>query len=146
MAGAGLDTITDQIVDAALKLHVGLGPGFLEPVYEIILARELARRGLVTARQVPISFDYEGMHFHEMLRADLLVENKVLVEVKSVETPHPVHTKQLLTYLRLADLRVGLLINFGMPTLKAGLERVVNRLNPSASPRLRVNNQGGKAS
>ncbi|MBI3677950.1 MAG: GxxExxY protein [Proteobacteria bacterium] len=134
-----MDAITGQIVDAAFKLHVGLGPGLLESVYEAVLARELARRGLTVARQVPISFDYDGMHFHELVRVDLLVEQTVIIEVKSVEAHHPVHAKQLLTYLRLADLPVGLLINFGMPTLKAGLRRLVNRFDPSASPRLRAN-------
>jgi len=134
-----LDQITGNIVDAAYKLHVGLGPGLLESVYEAVLARDLEHRGMRVERQRQISFDYDGMHFSEGLRVDLLVEDSVVIEIKSVERISPVHPKQLLTYLRLLKLPVGLLINFGAPTLKQGLQRIVNDLDPSASPRLRVN-------
>jgi GxxExxY protein len=134
-----LDDITGEIVDAAYKLHIGLGPGLLESVYEVVLARDLQRRGLHIERQKPISFDYEGLHFNEGLRVDLIVERRVVVEIKSVERVSPVHPKQVLTYLRLLNLPVGLLVNFGAPTMKAGLHRIVNRLMSSASPRLRVN-------
>jgi GxxExxY protein len=134
-----LDDITGEIVDAAYKLHIGLGPGLLESVYEVVLARDLQRRGLHIERQKPISFDYEGPHFNEGLRVDLIVERRVVVEIKSVERVSPVHPKQVLTYLRLLNLPVGLLVNFGAPTMKAGLHRIVNRLMSSASPRLRVN-------
>jgi iron complex transport system substrate-binding protein len=134
-----LDSITGQIVDAAYKLHVGLGPGLLESVYESILARDLQRRGLRVERQRMISFDYDGLHFHDAFRVDLIVESLVVVEIKSVERLPPVYSKQVLTYLRLLNLEVGLLINFGAPTLKDGLHRIVNGLVPSASPRLRVN-------
>jgi GxxExxY protein len=134
-----LDDITAAIVDAAYRLHKGLGPGLLETVYEVILARELERRGFRAARQEPLSFDYDGLHFRDCLRVDLLVESRVVVEIKSVERLHPVHPMQLLTYLRLMNLRVGLLINFGAPTLRQGLQRIVNELPLSASPRLRVN-------
>jgi len=137
--GRTLDSITGEIVDAAYKLHIGLGPGLLESVYEVVLARDLQRRGLQVERQMPISFDYDGLHFNEGLRVDLIVERQVVVEIKSVERVSPVHPKQVLTYLRLLNLQVGLLINFAAPTLKAGLHRIVNRLMPSASPRLRVN-------
>jgi GxxExxY protein len=141
-----IDEITGIIVDAAYKIHTGLGPGLLESVYEAVLARELERRGLVVQRQVVVAFDYDGMHFEEGLRIDLLVEGIVVVELKSVEKFAPVHSKQLLTYLRLMNLPVGLLINFGGATLKEGLNRIVNNYTPSssASPRLRVN-QGGSA-
>jgi iron complex transport system substrate-binding protein len=134
-----LDDVTGEIVDAAYRLHRDLGPGLLESVYEVILARELERRGLRAARQESVSFDYDGLHFHDCLRVDLLVESRVVVEIKSVERLLPVHPRQLLTYLRLMNLRVGLLINFGAATLREGLQRIVNELPPSASPRLRVN-------
>ncbi len=134
-----LDHITGNIVDAAYKLHRTLGPGLLESVYEMILARDLARRGIQVERQRSLTFTYDGLQFDNALRIDLLVQARVVVEIKSVEQLAPVHSKQLLTYLRLLDLPVGLLINFGAPTLKEGLHRVVNGLNPSASPRLRVN-------
>jgi iron complex transport system substrate-binding protein len=134
-----LDDVTGAIVDAAYHLHIGLGPGLLESVYEVVLARDLARRGFQVVRQHPVSFDYEGLHFSEGFRLDLLVEGRVAVEIKSVERAAPVHGKQLLTYLRLLNLPVGLLINFGAPTLKEGLRRIVNRAPSSASPRLRVN-------
>ena len=134
-----LDDITGAIVDSAFRLHTGLGPGLLESVYEMVLARDLARQGLAVERQKTVAFDYDGMHFSDGLRIDLMVNSTVVVEIKSIERLAPVHSKQLLTYLRLLDLPVGLLINFGAPTLKEGLHRVVNKLDPSASPRLRVN-------
>jgi iron complex transport system substrate-binding protein len=105
----------------------------------VVLARKLERHGLQVARQASVSFDYDGLHFRDCLRVDLLVESRVGVEVKSVEKLLPVHPMQLLTYLRLMRLRVGLLVNFGAPTLREGLHRIVNDLPPSASPRLRVN-------
>jgi iron complex transport system substrate-binding protein len=135
----GLDDITGAIVDAAMKIHQDLGPGLLESVYEAVLARALERRGLRIERQKIIRFEYDGMVFEEGFRTDLLVEGCVIVELKSVEKLAPVHSKQLLTYLRLMNLPVGLLINFGAATLKEGLHRIVNNLSPSASPRLRVN-------
>jgi iron complex transport system substrate-binding protein len=134
-----IDDITGAIVDAAYKIHVGLGPGVLESVYEAVLARSLERLGLKVERQKAVTFHYDGMVFDEGFRVDLLVESTVVVELKSVENLAPVHSKQVLTYLRLMDLRVGLLINFGAPTLKEGLKRIVNDLPTSASPRLRVN-------
>ena len=138
-----LDDITGAIVDAAMKIHKGLGPGLLESVYEAVLARDLARRGFLVERQKTVRFEYDGMVFEEGLRLDLLVDGRVIVELKSVERLAPVHSKQLLTYLRLMNLPVGLLINFGGATLKEGLHRIVNNLPPSASPRLRVNNPQG---
>jgi GxxExxY protein len=134
-----LDDITGEIINAAYKLHIGLGPGLLESIYEMVLARDLARRGLHVTRQTPVSVDHDGLHFSDALRVDLLVESRVVVEIKSIEKVLPVHPKQLLTYLRLLNLPVGLLINFGAPTLKDGLKRIVNGLRPTASPRLRVN-------
>ena len=137
-----LDDITGTIIDASVNIHKELGPGLLEAVYEVVLACSLQKRGLVVERQKPIRFEYDGMVFEEGFRADLLVEARVLVELKSVERLAPVHSKQLLTYLCLMHLPVGLLINFGAATLKEGLHRVVNRLPASASRRLRVNQAG----
>ena len=134
-----LDDITGAIIDTALKIHTDLGPGLLESVYEIVLSREIQKRGLQVERQKAISFEYEGILFDEGFRIDLLVDGKVIVEIKSVEKLTPVHSKQLLTYLRLMNLPVGLLINFGASTLKEGLKRIVNNLPPQASPQLRVN-------
>jgi GxxExxY protein len=134
-----LDDITGAIIDSAMKIHRELGPGLLESVYEVVLAREVETRGFRVQRQRPVRIEYDGWLFEEGFRADLVVEARVVVEIKSVERLAPVHSKQLLTYLRLMDLEVGLLINFGEATLKEGLHRVVNGLSPSASPRLRVN-------
>ena len=134
-----LDDITGEIVDVSIRLHRDLGPGLLESVYEAILAKVLTRRGLTVERQKPVCFEYDGISFDDGFRVDLLVEGRVLVELKSVEKVAPVHSKQLLTYLRLMNLPVGLLINFGASTLKEGLHRIVNNLDCSASPRLRVN-------
>ena len=100
----------------------------MESVYEIILAYTLSNRGLNTERQVPVPVVFDGMKFDEGFRADLIVEDKVIVELKSVEKLAPVHKKQLLTYLRLADKRLGLLINFGASLIKDGIFRVANRL------------------
>jgi iron complex transport system substrate-binding protein len=134
-----LDEITGGIVDACVKLHIGLGPGLLETIYETVLVRDLERRGFRVERQMPISFEYDGLHFKDALRVDILVDSRVVVEIKSLERLLPVHPKQVLTYLRLLKLPVGLLLNFGAPSMKEGLRRIVNGLIPSASPRLRVN-------
>jgi len=137
--GRDLDDVTGAVVDAAMKLHTALGPGLLESVYETVLARDLERRGLRVERQKPVAFDYDGLHFSDGLRLDLLVDGRVVVEVKSLDRLAPVHTKQVLTYLRLLGLPVGLLINFGVPSLRDGIRRIVNNLPPSCSPHLRVN-------
>jgi len=134
-----IDDITGAVVDAEVNIHKELGPGLLESVYEAVLARVLERRGFQVERQKPVRFEYDGMIFDDGFRTDLLIESRVVVELKSVETLAPVHSKQLLTYLRLMHLSVGLLINFGAATLKEGLHRIVNNLSSSASPRLRVN-------
>jgi GxxExxY protein len=134
-----VDQITGEIIDAALQLHMRLGPGLLESVYSILLAKTLEQRGLTVEREKAISFEFDGIRFEEGLRLDLLVEDRVVVELKSVEKLAPVHSKQVLTYLRLLDLRVGLLINFGAPTFKEGLQRVVNAYAPSADSPLRIN-------
>ena len=123
-----LNRISGTIVDAAFHIHSALGPGLLESVYEAILARELEKRGLQVERQKPVPIVFDGLRFDEGFRADLIVENCVVVELKSVEEIARVHSKQLLTYLRLLDCRLGLLINFGAPVIKDGIRRIVNRL------------------
>ena len=120
--------IAKTVVDAAYKVHRELGPGLLESVYETVLAHEVAARGLAVERQVAIPIQYDGLAFEEGFRADLVVGDALIVELKSVENVSPVHKKQLLTYLRLADKRLGLLINFGANLIKDGIFRVVNGL------------------
>jgi len=120
--------IAKEIVDAAFQIHKRLGPGLLESVYEIVLAHELKKRGLKVKRQVPVAIVYDDIKFDVGFRADLIIKDKVIVELKSVENVVPVHKKQLLTYLRLADKRLGLLINFGAELIRDGISRVVNGL------------------
>ena len=120
--------IAHQIVDAAYRIHSTLGPGLLESAYQAILIYELKKRGLRIESEKPIPVIYEGVLLDIGFRADLIVEDKVIVELKSVEKLAPVHKKQLLTYLRLSDKRLGLLINFGELLIKDGITRIVNRL------------------
>ena len=120
--------IAKMIVNAASKIHTTLGPGLLESVYEVVLAHELKKLGLNVSRQQSIPITYEDLKFEEGFRADIIVEDKVIIELKSVEEIAKVHHKQLLTYLRLADKRLGLLINFGAALIKDGLFRIVNKL------------------
>lgn len=120
--------IAKQVMDAAFIIHRALGPGLLETVYEVILVKKLSEMGVAVERQVPVPIQFENIKFDEGFRADLIVEKKGIVELKSVERLQPVHSKQLLTYLRLTDLRLGLLINFGENLLKHGFKRVINGL------------------
>jgi len=120
--------IAREIVDVAFKVHRNLGPGLLESVYEAVMAYELRKRNLGAERQRPIPIVYEALQFDEGFRADLVVEDKVIVELKSIETVLPKHKKQLLTYLRLNDKRLGLLINFDEALIKDGITRIVNGL------------------
>lgn len=122
------NAIGAEIIDAAIKVHQALGPGLLEHVYEIVLARELEKRGFSVSRQEPIPIHYEDEHFDEGFRADLIVEEKVIVELKSIEELHKVHKKQLLSHLRLTDKKLGFLLNFGAPLMKEGIIRIVNGL------------------
>ncbi|MBN2162009.1 MAG: GxxExxY protein [Pontiellaceae bacterium] len=126
------------VIDVALQIHKELGPGLLESVYEAVLAKLLQQRGLTVERQKAVSFCYQGIEFDEGFRLDLLIDGHLIIELKSVEKLHPSHPKQLLTYLRLMNLPVGLLINFGAPLLRDGLQRVVNNHTNFASSRLRV--------
>ncbi len=118
--------VSREIVDAAYKVHTTLGPGLLELAYEAALAYELEKRGLEIVQQMPVSIVYDDVCLGVGFRADLVVEDKVIVELKSVEEISKVHSKQLLTYLRLDDKRLGLLINFGAPLIKQGITRVAN--------------------
>ena len=122
------NAIAKEIVDAAYRIHTTFGPGLLESVYDTVLAFELGRRGLRVVREQAIPVVYENVRIDTGFRADMIVEDKVIVEVKSVEALAPVHKKQLLTYLRLADKRLGLLINFQVALIKDGITRIVNGL------------------
>jgi len=134
-----IEELSSIVVDTAYHLHRDLGPGLLENVYETILEKLLLEKGLKVCRQRPIPICYQGLEFDEGFRADLLVENKILIELKSVETIAPVHSKQVLTYLRLLNLSLGLLINYGAATFKEGCRRIVNQHTDLASSRLRMN-------
>ena len=120
--------IATVIVDTAFHIHSDLGPGLFETVYERVMEAELTKRGLSVYRQKPIPVVYGGLQFKAGFRADLMAADKVIVEVKSIEVLHPVHKKQVLTYLRFADKRLGLLINFNVALIKDGIVRLVNRL------------------
>jgi len=122
------DEIGREVVDSAVRIHRHLGQGLLESVYEVVLAHELRRRGIQVDRQFGISLEYEGLKFEEGFRADLLVERKVIVEIKSVENLNNAHRKQLLTYLRLANLKLGYLLNFGEALMKDGIIRTAHHL------------------
>ena len=134
-----VEELSAIVVDCGYKLHVEAGPGLLETVYEVVLATMLTDQGLVVKRQVPVPIMLMGMTFEEGFRADLIVEDSLLIELKSVENLLPVHSKQVLTYFRLLKLPLGLLINFGAPTFKAGCKRIVNGSQSFVSSRLRVN-------
>jgi GxxExxY protein len=123
-----INEISGIIIDAAYHIHSRLGPGLLESVYEVVLDDALKKRGLIVERQKVVPIVYEGITFDEGFRADLIVEKVIIVELKSIETLAPVHSKQLLTYLRLLDYRLGLLLNFGAPVMKDGIKRIVNKL------------------
>lgn len=143
-----LDEITGVVIDCSVHIHKDLGPGLLESVYEVVLARQLQQRGFSVERQKPVSFVYGGIQFDEGFRADLVIDGRVIIELKSIDKLAPVHAKQLLTYLRLMKLSVGLLINFGSATLKDGLRRIVNQLpeSPTEAAKLRINRPGAQQS
>ena len=122
------NSIAKQIVDAAFQVHQKLGPGLLETVYEMVLGYELEKRGYSIQRQKAIPIKYDKLVFEVGFRADIIVEDTVIIELKSVESIQPVHKKQLLTYLRLTDKKLGLLINFGSALIKDGIFRIVNGL------------------
>ena len=121
-----LEHVTGAVIDESIGIHRRLGPGVFESVYETVLATLLERRGLHVERQRPVSFTFDDLRFDQGFRIDLLVEQSVIVEVKSLDRLAAVHRKQLLTYLRLTNLRVGLLLNFGAETMKDGIVRVMS--------------------
>ena len=127
-----IDRISGDVVDLAIRIHRELGPGLLESVYETVLAGKLAAMGYAVARQYAVDIEFDDMRFDAAFRIDLLVDGRLIVEIKSVEKLSPVHAKQVLTYLRLTKQPVGLLINFGGETLKEGVRRLVNNYTPSA--------------
>jgi len=137
-----IEAMAADVIDASFRIHRDLGPGLLESVYETVLAAQLERKGYRVERQRPISFDFDGLHFEAAFRIDILVEGRLLVEIKSINRLNPVHLKQVLTYLRLTRQPLGLLINFGGATLKEGLRRIVNGYT-FASSRLSVNQSSG---
>ena len=122
------DVLAKRVLDEAFRLHTELGPGLLESVYEQVLAARLRKAGLRVEAQKSISIVVDDLTISEAFRADLVIEGKLIVELKSVEEMKPVFAKQLLTYLRLSGLKLGLLLNFGAPSLKNGIERVANNL------------------
>ncbi len=121
-----VNQVSGAIVSAAMKVHSLLGPGLLESAYQACLAHELRKPGLAVATQVALPVVYDGEKIELGYRVDLIAENLVIVEVKSVEAIHPVHQAQLLSYLRLSGIRVGLLINFHVPHLRDGIKRMVD--------------------
>ena len=126
-----INDITGDVLDASVKLHKMFGPGMLESVYERLLAVELEKRGHRVERQKSVSFDYEGIRFENAFRIDLLVDDEVVVELKSSALMSPVYPKQVRTYLVLTGKTVGLLVNFGMATLKDGFVRIENSYKPN---------------
>jgi iron complex transport system substrate-binding protein len=133
-----LENIAGIVVDTAFHLHKDLGPGLFESVYEPVLAKLLMDRGLRVVRQISVPIHYQGLSFDEGFRADLIVEECFLIELKSVENLAPVHFKQALTYLRLMNFQMGFLINFGSPTFTEGIKRIVNHHHESSSSPLRI--------
>jgi GxxExxY protein len=134
-----VEALSAIVIDCGYRLHVEAGPGLLESVYEVVLAKMLEERGLRVRRKVPVPIKLMGLTFDEGFRADMVVDDGLLVELKSVENLAPVHFKQVLTYLRLMNFPLGLLINFGAPTFKEGVRRIVNHHHAVSSSRLRIN-------
>ena len=128
-----IDEITRDVIGVAMRLHRDPGPGLLENMYEMVLAGRLMSLGYQVERQKPINIDFEGIHFGAAFRIDLLIDQRLIIEIKSVEKISAAHAKQLLTYLRLTKQPVGLIINFGGATLKEGVRRLVNNHTDSAS-------------
>jgi GxxExxY protein len=139
-----VDKLAKAVVDTAFHIHNDLGPGLFETVYETILEGELKARGFRVARQRLIDITYRGVIIPNAFKADLMVEDTLLIELKSVEQIAPVHGKQLLTYLRLLNLPIGLLINFGSASFKDGVKRIANTKAPLAAWRLGVNPNDGE--
>lgn len=128
-----IDQITHDVIGLAMRIHSTLGPGLFESVYETVLAGKLTEQGYRVDRQVPIDIEFEGTRFTNAFKIDLLIDGRLIVEIKSLEQISALHAKQLLTYLRLKNLPVGLLINFGCLTIRDGIKRVVNNHQDSAN-------------
>jgi GxxExxY protein len=128
-----INDITGQIINAAIKVHTALGPGLLESAYETCLSHELRKRGLKVRTQVILPIEYDGIRLDAGYRIDVFVEDRVIVELKAVETMNPIFEAQILSYLKLSKLEVGLLINFHVPRLKDGLKRIVNNYKDTAN-------------
>ena len=133
-----LEDLSAIVIDVGFKLHEALGPGLLESAYELILCERLRHQGLKVDRQLPIHIAFDGISIENAFKIDLLIEDRLVIELKSVEQTLPVHVKQVLTYLRLTGLTLGFVMNFGAPTFKAGVRRVVNGHPSLASSRLRA--------
>ncbi len=125
-----IDDVSADVIEAAIRIHRELGPGLLESVYETVLAASLQRSGYRVDRQMPVDITFDGMHFPAAFRLDLLVDHRLVVEIKSVERLNPAHAKQLITYLRLTNQTVGLILNFAGETMKEGIRRLVNNYRP----------------
>ena len=136
-----VEQLARAAIDCGMRLHKRLGPGLLESAYEVILCEQLQREGLLVDRQKAVSIDFDGIRVADAFRVDLLVNGTLVLEIKSVDRLVPVHSKQLLTYLKLLDLRLGLLMNFGQETLRDGLRRIVNGPSNFVPSRLRANLQ-----
>jgi GxxExxY protein len=134
-----VEELSAVVVDTAFHIHRDLGPGLLESVYQKVLAAVLREKGFTVDTEIPVDFQYAGLSFSGELRIDLLVNSVLIVELKSVETLAPVHTKQVLTYLRLKKLPLGLLINFGASLFKEGCRRIVNNHTETAASLLKIN-------
>jgi GxxExxY protein len=128
-----INELTREVIGLAMRVHSALGPGLFETVYEIVLVGKLAAAGYIVQRQVPVDIEFEGTQFSNAFRIDILVDDRLIIEVKSIAALQPVHTKQLLTYLRLRNLHVGLILNFGGATMSEGIARVVNKHKDSAN-------------
>ena len=133
-----LDHLASIVVDCGFHIHANLGPGLLESAYEMILFEKLKKQGLQVERQVPINIDYDGIQIEAAFKADLIIQRMLVVELKATEGMPPLYGRQLLTYLKLMNLPLGLLINFGMGTFKQGVRRVANNHSDLASLRLGV--------
>jgi GxxExxY protein len=120
--------LSNEIIGAAIEVHRHLGPGLLESAYEQCLCRELSERGIPFQRQLPLPLQYKGMSLDCGYRLDIVVDNRVILELKAISALEPIHTAQVLTYLKLSGYKLGLLINFNVPALKHGIKRVVNNL------------------
>lgn len=133
--------LSNAVIAAAIEIHRATGPGIMESAYEAMLAHRLLKKGFKVERQVVVPINFDGIKLDEGFRIDLLIEETLVVEIKSIQCLLPVHTKQVLTYLRMMHRPLGLILNFGCPTLKEGIKRVVNDLPSSASALIRVNHK-----